>query len=292
MSTLDPTTYPIIAPTIVPSISDIPVAVPTPAPSSSSVLTTHPTSLSTLSSRILVSYNVSQVIDGLTLSNYYEDESTNSKVFVDSVMESVELYAQSSGINIFMVSEPPLTSHNDYLADSNSEITFLYEIRLVVGEGNDYSSAESAYQDTTTKLTDKINRGEFTESMHKYANKYESDTMQSAEASNSPEYSEPVLNDITENYSTTSVNESADYSLPIIISASVSFSVIFIGIARYYMFYRKRKLISYGNTWRSRGSIAYEDKHDWFTSPIQTKNDEVGLKVYLLQGTEEGNQTP
>jgi hypothetical protein len=224
----------------------------------------------------------------LTLKDYYEDESINGRVFGDSVMESVELYGQSSGINIFVVSEP-LTSHVNHLADSNSGVTFLYEIRLVVGEGNDYSSAESAYQETTTKLTEKINRGEFTESMHKYANKYKSDIMQSADATKSPEYSEPVIIDITENYTTSSTNEAADYKLPVIISASVFFSVILIGIVRYYMFYRKRKLKSYGNTWRSRGSMAYEDKHDWFTSPIQTENSEGGLKAYLLQGTEEGN---
>ena len=213
-------------------------------------------------------------------------------MFGDSVMESVELYGQSSGINIFVVSEPPLASHNDYLADSNSGVTFLYEIRLVVGEGNDYSSAESAYQDTTAKLTDKINRDEFTENMHKYANKYESDTMQSAVATKVPEYSEPLIIDVTENYTASSTNEAADYKLPVIISASVFFSVILIGVVRYYMFYRKRKLKSYGNTWRSRGSMACEDKLDWFTSPIQTENGEGGLNVYLLQGTEEGNQAP
>lgn len=141
---------------------------------------------------IAVSFEVIQVLEGVSYDAYKSDSSAIEAIFLTTVATVLELYnsdgsPDTSGLTIISVSPVSATSRTAQLHLQTSGLQFDYKVRIVVGEGNDYTSADQAYKSSTSDLDESIADNSFTESLRESGNSALAD----ATANEMPNISEP-----------------------------------------------------------------------------------------------------
>ena len=142
---------------------------------------------------IAVSFEVRQVLEGVSYDTYKSDSTAIEGTFLSTVATVLESFnsdgsPDTSGLTIISVS--PLDSISRTVARlhlQTSQLQFDYGVRLVVGEGNDYTSADQAYKSAVSDLDASIVDNSFTESLRESGNS----ALAFATADEMPEISEP-----------------------------------------------------------------------------------------------------
>ena len=142
---------------------------------------------------IAVSFEVIQVLEGVSYDTYKSDSTAIDATFLSTVATVLELFnsdgsPDTSGLTIISVS--PLDSTSRTVARlrlQTSKLQFDYKVQIVVGEGNDYTSADQAYKSAVSDLDESIADNSFTESLRESGNS----ALASATADEMPEISEP-----------------------------------------------------------------------------------------------------
>ena len=163
-----------IAPTSLPSVapSPFPSSPPSVAPSTvgpTSGVTTAPTIEQ--GDLLSVSFEAIQTIQNISYGDYVSNSVAIETAFLNTVATVLELFngdgsPDTSGLTIISVWPLGTTDSSAFrIYLQTSGLNFNYEVRMVVGEGNNYVSPNEAYNESVERLENSVKDGEFTDTL-------------------------------------------------------------------------------------------------------------------------------
>ena len=179
----------------------------------------------------------------MSITDYFEDEPTNSKVFRQTVATTtVTDISNIVIISVTGISKNSKSTQANKMRLTSNSVNFIYEISQSVADAN---AGDAWFSRTSNKLTTSVSNGEFTNLLQTKSIQSTSSAFATANASVIPSISDPVITVISEPQNTGEKENTISAAL---ISGIVILVIFVIGSS--FLCYRNKNLIYQKMNWK------------------------------------------